>query len=155
MIFDLERQEHGDWFSYFRSHYDQATGEIIYEDSEPDAAEFCLRSMALFFEERRKHRKRESKMVLNPTTRSMERVTYLVDLSPEEAEKENIDAWDFAILDWRNVYAAENKPLECNAENKMRLMKLPEFVRFVNRVFLILSGDASIRETSEKNLQSG
>ena len=152
MFFELDKAAEGDWFPYFKSHFDTSSGEIIFEDPEPDAAEFCIRSMTPFFEERLKKRKKEHKMVLNPTTRAMERVSWFGDLSPEESIKENAEAWDYAITGMKNAYASEGVKLECNAETKLKLVKIPEFNRFVQRVFAILNGEAKGRaEAEQKN----
>jgi hypothetical protein len=153
MNFDFDKQETGDWFTYFRSYVDKDTGDVVYLEPEPDAAEFCIRLMTPFFTERMKQRKKEHKMVLNPSTRQMERVSYFVDQTPEEVEQENLDAWDYAITDWRNVNDAKGQPVECTPENKIKMSKVPEFIRFVNRVFQILAG--LDQELLSKNSLSG
>ena len=71
-LFDMEKGDQGDWFAFFSSKFDPATGEIIYDAPEENAAEFCIRNMAEFWEERRKGRKKEHKFVVNPLTRVME-----------------------------------------------------------------------------------
>ncbi len=150
--FDFEKDEQGDWFSFFNSHVDQATGEIVYDPPEEDAAEFRIRSMGLFWEERRKGRKRESKMTLNPTTRSMERVSWLDELPPEESAKENDDAWDFAITGIRNAFSAPDVPIECTRESKLKFIRMPRFIRFATRVFQILAdAEEKQSEAEEKN----
>ncbi len=147
-LFQLGKAAQGDWFSYFESHFDTATGEIVYDDPKPGAAEFCVRSVRTFFEEKNKGRKRESKMVLNPSTRAMERVTYFPDRSPEEEEKINDDAWDFAIVGVRK----NGEAIDCSRADKLELIKIPMFLRFITRVFQILHGEAEkIKAASEKN----
>ena len=151
-VFDLTKDEQGDWFAYFTSHLDPLTGETVYDPPEDGAAEFRIRSMAPFFEERRKKRKKEFKMVLNPSTRQMERVGYYPDLPPEEAEQENHDAWDYAITGMRNAVSAPGKEIECTRENKLALTEIPVFMRFLFRVFQIISDTgARAREEIEKN----
>ncbi len=154
MIFEINKSEQGDWFPFFESKFDPLTGEITYDPPEDGAAEFCIRSMGPFFEERRKNRKKESKMVLNTATRQMERVSYFEDLSPDEDFKENEDAWDYAITGIRNAFADEEKtiPIDCTRENKLKLIKIPKFLRFIRRVFQILDGEAAnIKEKERKN----
>lgn len=151
-IFD-EKESQGDWFPFFNSHIDLATGEIIYEDPKEGAAEFCIRSMGPFWDERRKSYKKEAKFVHNPVTRQMERVVWFKDLPPEEASKESDDAWDYAIVGMRNAKWGKNgDEMECTRENKLKLIKVPAFMRYINKVFQLLSGVASeAKEAEEKN----
>lgn len=151
-VFDFDKQDQGDWFSFFNSRIDQATGDIVYDPPEPEAAEFRIRSMGPFWEERRKGRKKEYKMVLNPATRSMERVGWFEDLPEDEAEKETGDAWDYAITGIKNAFSAPGVPIECTREAKLKLTKIPVFLRFIGRVFQILN-DAGVKQkdASEKN----
>ena len=151
-IFDLEKEAQGDWFPFFGSKFDAATGEIIYEKPEEGSAEFRIRSMMGFFEERRKNRKKEYRMVLNPSTRAMERVSYYEDLPFAEAQKENDDAWDYAITGMKNAFTADDVPMECTRENKLKLMKVPVFDRFVARCQqLLASSGVKAKEDEEKN----
>ena len=151
-VFNLTKDEQGDWFTYFDSHVDPSTSETTYDVPVEGAAEFRIRNMAPFFEERHKGRKKEYKMILNPKTRAMERVGYYLDLPPEEAEKENQDAWDYAITGIRNAFSAPGKELKCTRENKLALIKIPAFMRFLFRVFQIIS-DTGVKahEDAAKN----
>lgn len=136
--FDPEVQELGDWFSYFGSHIDDDTKKLVYEDPKPGAAKIRIRNIANFIEEATKGRQKEHSMVLNRATRSMERVTWFKDLSPEEDQKMSDDAWDYAITEWEGVII-KGERIPCTKENKLRLLKIPSFVRFCNRAFQILS----------------
>lgn len=152
-VFDFTKEDQGDWFGFFNSHIDQSTGEIIYDQPEAGAAEFRIRSMGPFWDERRKGRKKQFQFVLNPNTRAMERVGYYPDLPAEEAEKENNEAWDYAITGMKNAKWKENGPeMECTMENKLKLIEIPAFLRFITRCFQILSNAGIKRqEDSEKN----
>lgn len=155
-VFDLEKDDQGDWFSFFDSSYDQSTGEIVYKEPEENAAQFRIRSMGPFWEKRRDSRKKQYKMVVNPKTRQMERVGYYDDLSPEEQKKENDDAWDYAITGIIDAYDATGNPIECTRDAKLKLVEIPVFLRFISRVFQILSETGVKRdEDSEKNLGNG
>jgi hypothetical protein len=153
-VFDkAEKDQEGDWFPFFTSRYDPTTGEIIYDEPVEGAAEFCFRSPAPFWEERRKHRKREYKMVVNPTTRQMERVGYYPDLPFAEEIKERDDSWDYIITGMRNARWTEDGPeMDCTRENKLDLLKNAAFLRFANRVLQIIT-DTGIKakEDAEKN----
>jgi hypothetical protein len=152
ITFDLEKQEQGDWFSFFDSIVDKATGEIKYLPPEPDAAEFCVRLMVPFYEERRRKMKKESTFAINPVTRAMEKVVSQEVLTSEEEFNENQDAWDYAILDFRNVLDAKGNNVTCTRDTKLALVRIPKVNRFFARVFQILSGEAAkMKEEAVKN----
>ena len=150
--FDTTKDEQGDWFSYFDSRVYPSIGETIYDLPKKGAAEFRIRSMAPFFDERRKGRKKEFKMVVNPSTRQMERVGYYPGLPPDEEAKENDDAWDYAITGMKNAFSAPGVKIECTRENKLALIAIPIFSRFLWRVFEIISNTGvKTQEEAEKN----
>lgn len=151
-VFDLEKEDQGDWFEFFTSSFDPATGDVIYNKPEEGAAEFRIRSMQPFWEKRMEGRKKQHKFVSNPISRQMERVAWVEELPPEEARKENDDAWDYAITGIRNAFSAPDVLIECTRENKLKFIELPVFVRFINRVFQIIS-EAGVKhqESLEKN----
>jgi len=151
-VFEQEKEQ-GDWFPFFTSSLDLQTGEIVYNKPVEGAAEFCFRSPVPFWEERRKGKKKESKMVTNPLTRGMERVTFFPDLPYEEEMKERDDSWDFAITGMRGARWTEGGPeMECTRENKLKLLKNSMFLRYANRVLQMLT-DTGIKQTeaTEKN----
>jgi hypothetical protein len=92
-----------------------------------------------FLEERQSARKRKAEFVLNPKTRGMERVEYTEDLPPEQLKAERDDAWDYIIKDFDNIFDARGEAIPCTRENKLRLMTLPVFDRFVARCIQLLS----------------
>ena len=151
-VFNLDKEDQGDWFEFFSSTFDPATGDVVYDKPEKGAAEFRIRSMAPFWEECMKGRKKEHKFVQNPATRAMERVSWPKELPPDEAQKENEDAWDYAITGIKNAFSAPGVPIDCNRENKLKFIDMPVFARFVRHVFEIIS-EAGVkhREASEKN----
>jgi len=150
-LFNLDIEDQGDWFQFFSSKFDPASGEVVYAKPEDGAAEFRIRNMAPFWEERWRGRKKQHKMVLNPSTRSMERVGYYEDLPADETQKENDDAWDYAITGIKDAYSAPDVPIECTRENKLKLLDMPVFVRFINRVFQIIS-EAGVRQKEDSDL---
>ena len=147
-FFELGKGTEGDWFPYFESHFDQSTGEINYDLPKEGAVEFCIRGMGPFFEDMNKGRQKEYKVVHNPITRAMERIGYYPDLPQEQEAKKMVDAWDYAIIAARK----RDEPIECSREDKTELLKRPMFMRYVQRVFQILNGEATKRfEAAEKN----
>ena len=153
-VFEFDKEEQGDWFPFFSSHVDPSTGEIVYDKPEKGAAEFRIRSMGPFWEERQKGRKIQYQWVLNTATRAMERRPFNEELNGDEAAKENEDAWDYAITGIKNAFTDLKKkvPIECTRENKLKLIRMPVFVRFITRVFMMLN-EAGVkqREAAEKN----
>lgn len=138
---EQKEQNQGTWFPYFGSHLDIKTGKYIYDDPVSDAAEFCIRNLAPFYTERLTTRKKEHAVVLNPSTRSMERISYYEDLTPEDAKKELEDAWDYAIMGIKRArWTVDGPEMECTRENKLKLKNDEEFNRFLLRCFKMLSG---------------
>jgi hypothetical protein len=156
MILDLEIQEEGEWFYYFYSHIDQITGEVIYDDPVKDAR-VKIRSLAPYIEQRFAERKKQKEHVLNPKTRAMERIEYYPDLSPEKMITERENTWDYVIQGLDGFQNKKTKKeIACTRENKIKLMKLPVFDRFIARCLQLL--DESGVQTGEEeiaNLKTG
>ena len=148
-VFNVEQGAEGDWFSFFTSHIDLTSGDVVYDPPEEGAAEFRIRSMVPFWEEQAKSQKVESKFVLNPKTREMGRVEWEKPLPSVEKIKKNEDSWDFAITGIKNAFSAPGVPIECDRASKLKLLKMPLFLRFVTRVFQIIS-DSGIQQEKEK-----
>lgn len=154
IILNLEESQ-GDWFDFFESHVDLDTGEIIYDDPKPDTGSICFRPTRSFMLERISKRKKDSKFVLNPRTRAMERVEFDKALTPEEVQTEQEDLIDFAITGIKKFFDMESKPIKCTRENKLALVKVPVFDRFMARCMeLQLNANVKQAETSEKNLKT-
>lgn len=128
-----KKEDQGDWFKFQSSHFDAEKNEFVFDDPEPDAAEFCFRSMIPFFTERLKARKRVVEHVLNPQTRAMERISYYPDPTPEEQKKEQADAQDYMITGIRKAFWGEGKPVEMTREDKLKLFLDPQFDRFAGK----------------------
>ncbi len=152
MPFDIDNVEEGRWFDFFESEIDLATGDIIYDDHKEDTAEFCIRHPGPFIEARLNAMKKESKMVLNSKSRTMEKVSSFPDQTPDEAKAEREDMIDYSITDIRNAKKPDGTDIECTKENKLKLKKIPAFDRFLARVWEILeNAKASEEKASEKN----
>jgi hypothetical protein len=151
MILDIEKGSEGDWFSFFESSVNEK-GEVEYADPKPDAGRVRIRSIAPFIEERQAQRKKKYEFVLNPATRSMERVGYHEDQTPEQTKKDRDDIWDYAIVDIEDFTDGKGKPILSTRENKSKLMGLPIFDRFIGRCLqLIASAGAQAKEDEAKN----
>lgn len=150
MLLDIDKTNEGEWFPFFTSKVDEK-GEVIYDEPKGDA-KVLIRSIAPIIEERLALRKRKYENVVNPLTRTMERVAFYEDQTAEQAKKERDDVWDYAIMDFKNFTDKNGKVIICNRENKLKMMALPLFDRFVARcLFLINSETARSKEAEIKN----
>lgn len=147
MIIDLE-EKGGEWFSFFKSGL--VDGKVVYEDPEPDAGRVCVRSLVPFFEQHQAKRKRKVEHVLNPKTGAMERIPYFDEPSVEEARKERDDAWDYVITGLENIFDTKGEPVECTRENKLKLMSIPVFDRFIARCLQLLAESGVKTEEAER-----
>jgi hypothetical protein len=152
-VFDLDAKEsEGDWFDFFESHIDLDSGEIIYDDPKPGTGKACFRSVVPFLEKCIEARKRKHQFVLNPKTRSMERVEYYEPLFMEEQKKQNEDMYDYAIVGLERFFDAQGNALECTRENKLKLSKVKVFDRYMARCMELQTNSKFERQkASEKN----
>jgi len=152
MVFDLDRQTEGEWFPFFESHVNEK-GEIVYDDPKPNAGRVRIRSLTPIIEQKQEGKKRSFAFVLNPQTRAMERVGYFEEVSLEQAKNERDDVWDYAITGFEGLYDAKGNEIACTRENKLKLMAIPMFDRYVGKCLRMLS-DAGVvaKEEQGKNL---
>jgi len=151
MRFDLSGETQGVWFKFFRAEMNE-NGEMIYHPPEEDAGEVRIRAMDSDVREgiKKQTSKTVEKIVLNKQTRGMERISYIPDLSPEEAQAEREDMYDYAILGIENFKNSKTgEIIECTRENKICLMKVPVFDRFVARCFQII-GSSGVKGKEEE-----
>lgn len=138
----------GEWFPFQNSHVDLMTGETIFEDSVSDGR-VQIRSFAPFWEERFAKRKKTVEHVLNIKSKTMERISFYQEPSQAETLAERDDAWDYAITGLENFKDSKTGELvECTRENKLKLMKIPVFDRFVARCVQLLD-NAGVKEKEE------
>lgn len=146
MIVDLSQD--GEWFTFFGSKL-SADGETVYEDPLPDAGRVCIRRPTKYVEGLQGKRKRKVEHVLNPKTRQMERIEFEESPTPEEARQERGDAWDFMIVAWENIFDAQGVAIPCTRENKLELMAIPVFDRFVARCLQLLA-ESGVKAAEEE-----
>ena len=147
MLINLEAEQ-GEWFQFFGSHVEAKTGETIYHEPEPNAR-VQIRSMAPFIEDRLSKRKKQVEHVINPKTRALERLSYYADLTVEESIKERDDTWDYIITDFEGFKDSRTgEVIECTRENKIKLVKVPVFDRFIARCLEMLN-NSGIKEAKE------
>jgi len=151
MFFDLNSSE-GEWFPFFSSHLDPVTGDPIFDEPAKDAR-VQIRNWLPFMEERLANRKRMVEHVYNPKTRMMERISYFAEQTLEEFWAERDDTYDYAITGIENFKDSKTgEVITCTRENKLKLMKVPVFDRFVARCQrLLASSGVKTKEDEEKN----
>jgi len=152
MRFDLSGETQGEWFRFFKSEIKE-NGDITYLDPEPDAGRVRIRIAGADAIEgiRSQTRKVIKEFVLNPKTRAMERVEY-EDQTPEQKKKEGELIWDHAIQAWEGILDKDGNEIPCTTENKVKLMNIPQFARFVGRCLQIITGaNAGTEEAATKN----
>ena len=136
----LDDEHLGDWFPYFKSRVDPQTGDVVYDPPIDNGPRVRVRGLGPFYEARLAERKRRVEHVLNPKSGRMERISYLPELSFADAAKERDDSFDFAITGLEGFRDVKTKQeLSCDRETKLKLMKIPEFDRFVARCLQIIS----------------
>lgn len=151
MLFDLDGSE-GQWFPFFGSRVDPKTGDVIYEEPATDGR-VKIRSLVPYLEGIVSKRKRTVEHVYNPKTRSMDRVAYTAEPTPEQAQIERDDAWDYAIVAFEHLKDKRTGAvIECTRENKLKLMRVPAFDRFFSRCQELLADLAVSQEAdAQKN----
>lgn len=133
--FDLEGGSKGEWFSFFESKIkgvdENGDPKIEYMEPEKDAARVRIRvaDENALTEIHKQTRKKDAQFVRNPKTRQMERVTFY-DQTEEQERLERELLWDHCIEEWENVLDTAGKPVPCTKENKLKIMKNPQFARF-------------------------
>jgi len=148
---DNIESDEGVWFDYQESHFDKDKGEFVFDPPNSDAS-IKVRRIGKFIADSMANRKQKEKIVLNTHSKKMERITYYEDESPEYIQKGIEDAYDYAITalkGFKNKKTGE--VIECTRENKLALMKIPAFDRFLARCFRVL-GD--LEEEDEGNLST-
>lgn len=155
MFFDLEASQ-GERFQFFTSRLDPNTGDVIYDEPAGDAW-VTVRNLTPFYEERLSRRKKVVEHVLNSKTKAMERLSFYPEQSLEELKAERDDAWDYAITGLENFKDSKTgKIITCTRENKIALMKVAVFDRFVARCLQLLAASGvKDKEDAEKNLLNG
>lgn len=152
MRFDLSGDAQGEWFKFFRSEIKES-GDVTFLDPDPDAGRVRLRIAGADAIDgiRSQTRKTVKEFVLNPKTRAMERVEY-EDQTPEQKKKEGELIWDHAIQEWEGILDKDGNEIPCTTENKVKLMNIPQFARFVGRCLQIITGaNAGAAEEGIKN----
>ena len=147
---DNIESDEGVWFDYQESHFDKDKGIFVFDPPTTDAG-VRVRRIGKFIADTIAKRKQKEKIVLNTHSKRMERITYYEDESPEAVQEGIEGAWDYAITGLKGFKnKTTGEVIECTKENKIALMKIPAFDRFIAKCFRVL-GD--LEEEDEGNLQ--
>ena len=132
MFFNLDAVDSGVWYP-FQDSILQDDGTPVFMDPEENAGKVCVRNADSAFYDAlyKKTRKKVVEQVLNPTTRIMERQVRH-ELIPGKEVEDNAALWDHMIVDWdERICSAPGKPIPCNKVNKVKMMKVKAFDRFI------------------------
>jgi hypothetical protein len=152
MKFDLNQNSNGVWFTFFNSDV-SADGTITYHAPEKDAGRVQIRIADADTYEciQKDTRTHKHEFVYNKVTRQMERVSY-VEQTSEQKRKERELIWDYAIQAWEGILDKNGNPIPCTTENKIKLMNIPVFSRFVSRCLDLINLSEEARKSElEKN----
>ena len=138
MRFDLSDEVQGTWFDFCTS--EVKDGAVTFRDPVQGAGRVCLRLARgeVMEEIHRQTRRTVKEFVVNTKSRGMERVEY-EDQTQEQKKKENELIWDHAIQAWEGILDKDGNEINCTAANKVKLMTIPQFSRFVVRCLNLLS----------------
>lgn len=149
MRFDVDKIHTGSWFTFFKSEVDD-DGNIKYFDPEKNAGKVQIRVVDPETLEKIQETTREEAAEFrnNKKTRQLERVVFFKQTNDQKkAEREAI--WDHVIVSWEGILDSKGNEIPCTLENKMKLMAIPLFARFVARC-LELIGVNEIEEKKAK-----
>jgi hypothetical protein len=152
MRFDLSGETPGEWFKFFRSEIKE-NGETVFLEPEAGAGRVRLRiaTPEVIESIQAQTRKKVAEFVYNKHTRAMDRWTGY-DQTPEQEKRERELIWDHAIQGWEGMLDVNGIEIPCMLENKLKLMNVPQFARFVGRCLQLITGaNAGAAEEAEKN----
>lgn len=152
--FDLDGGSKGAWFPFVGSKITDQLDEkgnpvIEYFEPEKDAGrvQVSLLDAEILDEIYSKTRKPRIDFVKNPDSRKMERVDSFTQTAKQKREEFDL-TWDAAIKDWKGILDKSGKEIPCTYENKLKMMKIPVFARFITKCLDDLNKE---KENSEKN----
>jgi len=119
---------------------------FYFNDDDPEQGGVCLRELST--EEATRIEKLTVKVKRKYIRGNM------VEVREEDAKQSARLTWDYCIVDWSNVYL-DGKPVECTAENKLKLMKCIDFAKFVSEcIEKLVETNRALEEARLKNSES-
>jgi len=152
MLFNLD-EGNGTWFDFQESTVD-AEGVITFLPVKEGAGSVCVRQAdADFFEKlNKKTRKKDVRFIPNPArNNTLQRVEDSVVLDGKDKEEREAlqDHW---IVDFKDLRGADKQLIACTKENKIKLMKLGVFRRFIDECHRRISSDGGMIKEENENL---
>lgn len=131
-MLDLNSKNVGTWF-YF-------------DPDNPDAGGVCLRELST------EENARIERLTVTVKKR-FKRGAWIEDKTTDEKLAAKL-RWDFCIVDWKEV-SIDGQVVECTTENKVRVMKIINFVKIiVDNLEELTETNAALEEARAKNLES-
>lgn len=152
MRFDIEKINTGAWFDFFKSEVDD-DGNITYFEPEKNAGKVQVRVVNpdVLEEIQKKTRTEHAEFKNNKKTRQLERIVYYTQTDQQKKEEREA-IWDHAIVSWQALLDAKGNDIPCTLENKMKMMSISVFARFIARCLEIAGTyEAEDKKTKAKN----
>lgn len=119
---------------------------FYFDDSNPDLGGVCLRELSV-------EKAKEIDKLVVTTKKKFKRGQY-VETKTVDTDLESKLIWDYCIVDWSKIQLDGND-VKCNRENKSKMMKVLDFMRFVSESGdQLADGNKTIEEARVKNLKS-
>lgn len=155
MIINLSTNKEGVWFTFFYSHIDPDTLDVVYGDPIEGGPRMKIRNPIQFFRDRNDTRKTSSEIVFNKKSRGMEKIISEVELTPKQKKQERDDFADYVIEEIEN-FKLDGKIIKCDRKTKIEIMNIPIVSMYVNKCITILQESGAQEEEAErKNLSTG
>lgn len=131
-MLDLNSENIGTWF-YF-------------DPGNPDAGGVCLRELST------EENARIEKLTVT-VKKKFKRGAWIEDKTTDEKLASKL-RWGFVIVDWKNV-SIDGQVVECTTENKVRAMKIINFVKIiVDNLEELTEANTALEEARAKNLKN-
>jgi len=154
MKFDLDKSNQGEWFTYFDVKTDDDGENKRYIFSQDEDDKFCIRKPAqdLYDQVESECQTKRSEQVFNKKTHKMERLTYYMDQTPEQKQRQLELTADWTFVDW-TVKDKTGEKIPLTIENKVKMMKLKnaevDMDAFITECWKVKS-EAEAREKEER-----
>ncbi len=136
-MLDIKEENNGTWFSL--------------DDKNPDEFGFCMRLPI-----GEEYDKIEEKCTIKKRKFDKRTHEYVISKSLDEKKSERL-RWDYMIVDWK-PFKLGGVVLECNADNKLRVVNHPVTSKFIGDCIVKLNEQTDITNIAEearlKNLKT-
>lgn len=117
-----------------------------FDDSNPDVGGICLRELSA------DEANRIEKLTVKHKRKPIRGV--MVDVPEEDTKTASRLTWDYCIVDWNNIQL-DGQTVECNSENKSKMMKCTDFAKFIGDCITeLVETNKTLEEARAKNSES-